>query len=107
MVAVFTLSLTGAQAALAMNIALIGDLLPSSAEVGRGTGLLITGGASFAMIAPIATGYVVAITHSYNNAFYIAGALALAGALVSLMMTRSPIRRHDSVETVSEVSVGA
>ena len=107
MVAVFTLSLTGAQAALAMNIALIGDLLPSSAEVGRGTGLLITGGASFAMIAPIATGYVVAITHSYNNAFYIAGALAMAGALVSLLMTRSPIRRRDCVETVNEVSVGA
>ena len=106
MIAVFTLSLTGAQAALAMNIALIGDLLPSSAEVGRGTGLLITGGASFAMVAPIATGYVVAMTHSYNNAFYIAGVLALAGALVSLLMTRNPIRRRDPLATANEVSVG-
>jgi MFS family permease len=107
MVAVFTLSLTGAQAGIAMNIALLGDLLPSSAEAGRGTGLLITGGASFAMIAPIATGYVVAITHSYNNAFYIAGVLAIAGALVALTMTRSPIRRKDAVEQVGEVSLGA
>jgi ACS family glucarate transporter-like MFS transporter len=92
MVAVVTLSLTGAQAAIAMNIALISDLLPSAAEVGRGTGLLITGGASFALIAPIATGFVVALTHSYNNAFYIAGALAAAGAIVSITMTRSPVR---------------
>ena len=96
MAAVFSLSLTGASAAIAMNIALIGDLLPTSAEVGRGTGLLITGGASFALIAPIATGYVVALTHSYNNAFYIAGALAVAGALVSITMTRQPIRAHAS-----------
>jgi ACS family glucarate transporter-like MFS transporter len=98
MVGVFTLSLTGAQAALAMNIALIGDLLPSSLEVGRATGLLITGGASFAMVAPIATGFVVAMTHSYNNAFYIAGALALAGAVVAVTMTRSPVRpRHEGL----------
>ena len=97
MVAVFTLSLTGAQAAIAMNIALIGDLLPSSAEVGRATGLLITGGASFAMLAPIATGYVVAITHSFDNAFYIAGALAVAGALVSFTMTRTPVRARREV----------
>jgi MFS family permease len=107
MVAVFTLSLTGAQAGIAMNIALLGDLLPSSAEAGRGTGLLITGGASFAMIAPIATGYVVAITHSYNNAFYIAGVLALAGALVAVTMTRSPIRKKESIDQVSEVSARA
>ncbi|SAL76127.1 MFS transporter [Caballeronia telluris] len=107
MVAVFTLSLTGAQAALAMNIALIGDLLPSSAEAGRGTGLLITGGASFAMIAPIATGYVVSITHSYNNAFYIAGVLAIAGALVAVLMTRTPIRRDTASAPVGEVSVSA
>ncbi|KND57488.1 putative glucarate transporter [Candidatus Burkholderia verschuerenii] len=107
MVAVFTLSLTGAQAGIAMNIALLGDLLPSSAEAGRGTGLLITGGASFAMIAPIATGYVVAITHSYNNAFYIAGVLALAGAFVALTMTRQPIRRKDEVEEVGEATLRA
>ncbi|MDP9157743.1 MAG: MFS transporter [Pseudomonadota bacterium] len=106
MVAVFTLSLTGAQAAIAMNIALIGDLLPSSSEVGRATGLLITGGASFAMLAPIATGYVVAITHSYDNAFYIAGVLAIAGAFVSLAITRVPIGAREEV-TRPHVSVNA
>ncbi|WP_347557491.1 MFS transporter [Robbsia sp. KACC 23696] len=106
MVGIFTLSLTGAQAALAMNIALIGDLLPSSQEVGRATGLLITGGASFAMIAPIATGFVVAMTQSYNNAFYIAGALALVGAVVAITMTRSPVRpRYDTPR--HPVSAGA
>ncbi|SAL77153.1 MFS transporter [Caballeronia choica] len=105
MVAVFTLSLTGAQAAIAMNIALIGDLLPSSAEVGRATGLLITGGASFAMLAPIATGYVVAITHSFDNAFYIAGVLAVAGALVSFTMTRVPVGAQRDVAH-QPVSVG-
>jgi MFS family permease len=105
MVAVFTLSLTGAQAGIAMNIALLGDLLPSSAEAGRATGLLITGGASFAMIAPIATGYVVAITHSYNNAFYIAGVLALAGALVAITMTRNPIRRRDEAAHAAQMTV--
>lgn len=106
MVGVFTLSLTGAQAAIAMNIALLSDLLPSSAEVGRGTGLLITGGASFALIAPIATGFVVALTHSYNNAFYIAGALAVAGALVSFTMTRSPVRAAPQINE-QPISVSA
>lgn len=106
MVGVFTLSLTGAQAALAMNIALLSDLLPSSAEVGRGTGLLITGGASFALIAPIATGFVVALTHSYDNAFYIAGALAVVGALVSFTLTRSPVRPGPQI-TPHHVSVSA
>jgi dipeptide/tripeptide permease len=43
------------------------------------------------MIAPIATGYVVAATGSYDWAFGIAGLLLLAGATVVLTMTRSPM----------------
>jgi ACS family glucarate transporter-like MFS transporter len=43
------------------------------------------------MIAPIATGYVVAATGSYDWAFGIAGLLLLAGAIAVLTMTRSPM----------------
>jgi dipeptide/tripeptide permease len=52
---------------------------------------VVIGGNIFGMIAPIATGYVVAATGSYDWAFGIAGLLLLAGAIVVLTMTRSPM----------------
>jgi hypothetical protein len=43
------------------------------------------------LAAPIITGYVVQITGSFDNAFFIAGFLPLIGAVATLTMTRRAI----------------
>jgi dipeptide/tripeptide permease len=53
--------------------------------------ILIVGGNIFGITAPIATGYVIQATGSYNWAFAIAGLLLVTGATILLTMTRSPI----------------
>jgi ACS family glucarate transporter-like MFS transporter len=84
--------MTGSAAANALNSSLLLDLLDSSADAGKATSLLVTGGTVFGLLAPIVTGYVIAGTGSYSGAaFVVAGGLLLAGAAVVLTMTRCPI----------------
>jgi hypothetical protein len=40
---------------------------------------------------PIVTGYVLAVTGSFNATFAVAGLLALLGAVCTLTLTRQPI----------------
>jgi len=87
----FTLSLTGMATAISMNFALVNDLLRNPQHSGKAMGILIVGGNSFGILAPIVTGYVINSTGSYNWAFGIAGLLLVAGATISLTMTRKPI----------------
>jgi len=89
--ALFSFSLTSIGSTVGLNIALLSDLLPNPANTGRAHGFLVTGGNLFGVIAPIATGYVVSITGSYNAAFVIAGLLLVLGATICLTMTRKPI----------------
>jgi MFS family permease len=89
--ALFSFSLTSIGSTVGLNIALLSDLLPNPANTGRAHGFLVTGGNLFGVLAPIATGYVVSITGSYDTAFLIAGALLVVGATVCLTMTRKPI----------------
>lgn len=89
--ALFSFSLTSIGSTVGLNIALLSDLLPNPANTGRANGFLVTGGNLFGIIAPIATGYVVSVTGSYNAAFVIAGALLVLGATICLTMTRTPI----------------
>jgi nitrate/nitrite transporter NarK len=70
---------------------LLNDLLPKPRDVGVATAFMVLGGNSFGVIAPIATGYVIAITGSYNMAFVIAGGLLVVGAVSTLTLTRHPI----------------
>jgi MFS family permease len=91
MVALFTLSLAGMATAISLNFSLVNDLLRNPADCGKAMSILIVGGNSFGIAAPIVTGYVIQLTGSYNWAFGIAGLLLLAGAIVLLTMTRSPI----------------
>jgi MFS family permease len=86
-----TIALGGVASAAALNIALIGDLLRTSADSGRATGLLILGGNVFGILAPIVTGYVVQATASFNAAFVVAGALLVLGALTVFLLVRKPI----------------
>jgi MFS family permease len=89
--ALISVSMTGSAVANALNASLLLDLLDSSADAGKATGLLVTGGNVFGLLAPIVTGYVIAGTGSYGGAFIVAGGLLIAGAAVVLTMTRRPI----------------
>ena len=86
-----TLSLAGLASASSLNFALLNDLLPNPRDVGVATGFMVLGGNSFGVIAPIVTGYVIAISGSYNTAFVIAGGLLVVGAVSILTLTRRPI----------------
>ena len=90
-----TIALAGSATCSAMNVALTNDLLRNSADIGRATGLLFTGGNAIALTAPIATGYIVAFTGSYNLSFDIAGVLLVAGTIIVLTMTKKPIGGTD------------
>ena len=89
--ALFSISLTCVSTAMGMNIALTNDLLVDGAQAGAATSLLILGGNSFGIVAPIATGYIVASPLGYSGAFVVAGVLLLAGVATALLLTRSPI----------------
>ena len=88
---VFSITLAGIASTTSLNFALLNDLLPASRDVAKAMAFVVVGGNVFGMIAPIATGYVVAATGSYDWAFGIAGLLLLAGATVVLTMTRAPM----------------
>jgi MFS family permease len=75
----------------ALNFALVTDLVRNRSDIGKVTSTTVIGGNTFGLCAPIVTGYVVEITGSFDNAFYIAGFLPLIGAMATLTMTRRAI----------------
>jgi MFS family permease len=87
----FTLSLTGIATAISLNFSLVNDLLRNPEDSGKAMAILVIGGNSFGILAPIVTGHVIELTGSYNWAFGIAGVLLLTGATILLTMTRTPI----------------
>jgi MFS family permease len=82
------------QAGSALNFALVTDLVRSRADIGKVTAITVMGGNSFGLMAPIVTGYVIAVTGSFDRAFVVAGLLPLAGAAATFLMTRKPIEAH-------------
>jgi MFS family permease len=90
-VALITVSLTFISTASAMNFALTNDLLRTPGSAGKAIAVQTVGGNIFGLVAPIVTGYVVSGTGSFTGAFAIAGGLLLAGAAISMTMTRGPI----------------
>jgi ACS family glucarate transporter-like MFS transporter len=87
----FSISLTCVSTAMATNIALTNDLLTDGERSGVAVSVLIFGGNSFGVLAPIVTGYAVAATGGFSVAFVIAGLLLLAGTTLILTLTRRPI----------------
>ncbi|MGA8192313.1 MAG: hypothetical protein WB902_02970, partial [Acetobacteraceae bacterium] len=61
----------------------------------------VLGGNSFGMMGPIVTGFVVALTGSFNGTFAVAGILALIGAVATLTMTRRPMEAFAGVESTA------
>lgn len=91
LMAVFSITLTGIASTTSLNFSLLNDLMPSGQNVAKAMAFVVVGGNIFGMVAPIATGYVVASTGSYDWAFGIAGLLLLLGAVITLTLTRRPI----------------
>ena len=89
------IALSGVASTVAMNIALVSDLLRSSADAGRATGLLILGGNIFGISAPIVTGYVIQSTGNFDYAFVVAGVLLVIGSLAVFLLARKPIGSPD------------
>jgi MFS family permease len=77
--------------ASALNFALVTDLVRNPADIGKVTSITVLGGNSFGIMGPIVTGYVLAVTGSFNATFAVAGLLALLGAVCTLTLTRQPI----------------
>ena len=95
------IALSGVASTVAMNIALVSDLLRSSADAGRATGLLILGGNIFGILAPIVTGYVIQSTGNFDYAFVVAGGLLVIGALAVFLLARKPIGSPDTQISLS------
>jgi len=71
------------------------QVAPEKLELGAlWDNITVLGGNSFGMMGPIVTGFVVALTGSFNGTFAVAGVLALIGAVATLSMTRRPIEAY-------------
>jgi MFS family permease len=86
-----TLSLACVQSVFVNTYALTNDLLHAGKSIGTAIGWIQLGGNIFGLVAPIATGYIVAATGSFTSAFLLAGALLIIGAIVTVTMTRRPV----------------
>jgi MFS family permease len=86
-----TLSLACVQSVFVNTYSLTNDLLHAGKSIGTAVGWIQLGGNIFGLAAPIATGYIVAATGSFTSAFLLAGALLIAGAIITLTMTRRPV----------------
>jgi nitrate/nitrite transporter NarK len=93
-ITLITIAVSAAHVGPAANGALVADLLRSPGDAGRATAFLVLGGNTFGLLAPIVTGYVVAVTGSFNAAFVVAGALAPVGAAAALALVRRTLGEH-------------
>ena len=93
-IALITIAVSAAHVGPAANGALVCDLLRSPGDAGRAFAFLVLGGNTFGLLAPIVTGHVVAATGGFNAAFVVAGALALVGAVASLVLARGTLGEH-------------
>ena len=80
LLALFSISLSGVNATISLNAALLTDLIHRSRDVGKAISLLVLSGNIFGLLAPIITGYVVASLGQYDWAFVIAAMLLICGA---------------------------
>ena len=86
-----SISLACISSSLSLNIALTNDLVWNPAMVGTAIGFLILGGNVFGSLVPVATGYIVKWTGSFDLAFYLAGLLLFVAAFICFTMTRAPL----------------
>jgi len=103
LIVVICLSIAGVATTTAMNQAVLNDLLVNPKDIAKAMAFFVVVSNLFAMMAPIVTGYVIAITGSYDWAFGFAGVLLVLGAVCDPTLTRKPIRA--SWTLVSQLSL--
>jgi MFS family permease len=86
-----TVALGAASAGIALNVALLGDLLRTRRDIGSAVALQFMGGNVFGFFAPIVTGYIVQATGHFAAAIIAAGLSFLVGARSSWFLTWKPI----------------
>lgn len=72
--------------------ALTNDLLPNPKDIGKAMGFQVAAANVIGFTSPIVTGYVIAITGTFNTAFVIAGAVMLLGTASALFIANRPMR---------------
>jgi ACS family glucarate transporter-like MFS transporter len=72
--------------------ALTNDLLPNPKDIGKAMGFEVAAANVIGFLSPIVTGYVIAITTSFNMAFVIAGCMMLVGTSSALFIANRPMR---------------
>jgi ACS family glucarate transporter-like MFS transporter len=92
-----SISLACISGALSLNIALTNDLVWNPEIVGIAISFLMLGGNIFGSLVPIATGYIVKWTGSFDIAFYLAGLLLFVAAFLCFTMTRRPLSFDEAV----------
>jgi len=92
LLALTTVSLSGIGVALALNQALLSDLLASPRNLGKAIGTVSFFGQLAGICAPIVSGYIIASTGGYRLLFLVGGLLLIAGSTVCFLLTRSPLR---------------
>jgi MFS family permease len=71
--------------------ALTNDLLPNPKDIGKAMGFEVAAANVIGFLSPIVTGYVIAITTSFNVAFVIAGCMMLVGTTSALFIANRPM----------------
>jgi ACS family glucarate transporter-like MFS transporter len=94
LLALTTITLTGIGTTLALNGALLSDLLPSPRNLGKATGTVWFIGQLVGIAAPIVSGYVIA-SAGYRFLFVVCGLMLVAGSTVCLTLTRRPLLAGD------------
>ncbi len=83
--------------------ALTNDLLPNPKDIGKAMGFEVAAANVIGFLSPIVTGYVIAITTSFDAAFVIAGAMMLLGASSALFIANRPMQTQAAGEPVASV----
>ena len=71
--------------------ALTNDLLPNPRDIGKVMSFEVTGANVIGFMSPIVTGYLIALTGSFNAAFVTAGLMMLVGMSSALFVANRPM----------------
>ncbi|MBV1825210.1 MFS transporter [Komagataeibacter oboediens] len=85
---VLSLAMGAIIAALGTNMALLAELLVERHYLGSVTGFMLTFSNGIGILAPVATGYLVAATGNFHAVFYVTACIVLAGALTAWLGPR-------------------
>jgi ACS family glucarate transporter-like MFS transporter len=66
-------------------------LIRDRSSAGAVFGLLVLGGNSVGVMAPLLTGFIISQTHEYTLSFVLAAALMVIGMATSALVVRRPI----------------